>query len=974
MSIKGPLFQASFIIVSLIFIGSCHTTVKTAADDVEEVYVTDIPETPIEYDVMVDPLIIESRVDSLIQTMTLDEKVGQLFIVPAYGDFKNDRDPDILRLKRLVTDYHVGGLIFFRGNIYDQAVLTNELQSISRLPLWITQDMEFGAAMRVNGTTRFTPAMGIAATGNSENAYLKGMITAREARALGVHQIFAPVLDVNNNPDNPVINVRSFSADPEIVSEFAIRFMEGAESQGILATGKHFPGHGDTDTDSHLALPTIVHDYNRIESLELVPFRSAIDSGIRSIMSAHISFPNISRNIGLPTTLDDSILQDILIDSLGFDGLVITDGLEMRGITEHYSPGEAVVMSLLAGVDLMLISPDEMTAINELKQAVLTGRISESRLDHSVRKILMLKKTNGLFENRLIDIDALSNEINPPVYQAIADQIGRESVTVLKNNLNLLPIREINRPNILLISVADGNSHPSASVLAREVRRYHSNVRFHSIDARTTDEEFQSLKKDAAHADLILIGSFIMVRSHHPIQMPEEHLERLKEITALGIPTALISFGNPYVVRDLPEADVQILAWSSSSDQVRQTIPAIFGASEIRGRFPASIPGLYEIGDGLHLPHSVVRHDIPESAGMVTDSLIHIDMVMQRAIDDSVFPGGVVAVMRHGALVWEQGYGYHDYSKTRAVRPDDIYDLASISKIMATTTSIMKLVNDELISLDDPVARYIEEFDHGEKRNITIRHFLLHTSGLPAYRIYVDLLRTRTELINAIKNEPLINQPGETYVYSDLGFILLAEIVKIVSGKQVDQFIHDEIFHPMGMHSTLFNPKNRGLPIISRIPPTEIDTVYHRGLVHGKVHDERSYFMDGVSGHAGLFSSAQDIARYAFLLLNGGYYGGHQYLTPEIIDYFTGHRSDINHRGLGFDRKNNEGFSTAGELTGEFTFGHLGFTGTSLWIDPEEDIAIILIANRTFPNRSYGSRISRIRAEISDTVMKSIQK
>ncbi len=968
-----PIHTYTILFLSLIFlVAACHTTIKTQADSIEDVFISDIPDTPETIDPEIEKIVDEAEIDSLIESMTLEEKVGQLFIVPAYGDFKNDSNPDILRLNRLITDYHVGGLIFFRGNVYDQAVLTNQLQSISRFPLWVTQDMEFGAAMRVSGTTRFTPAMGIAATGNSENAFLKGMITAREARALGVHQIFAPVLDVNNNPDNPVINVRSFSADPEIVSEFATRFMQGAESEGVLATGKHFPGHGDTDIDSHLALPTITHDYARIESLELVPFRSTIDSGIRSIMSAHISFPNISRNIGLPTTLDDSILQDILIDSLGFEGLIVTDGLEMRGITEHYSPGEAVVMALLAGVDLMLISPDEMTAINDIKQAVLSGRISETRLDHSVRKILRLKKEKGLFENRLIDIDALSNQINPPIYQAIADQIGRESVTVLKNEMNILPIREINRPNIVLISVADGNSHPSATVLAREVRKYHSNVRVHSIDARTTSDEFESLKRDAVRADLIMIGSFIMVRSHHPIQMPEEQLQMLKEITEIGVPTTLISFGNPYVVRDLPETEVHVLAWSSSADQVRQTVPALFGASEIRGRFPGNIPGMYEIGEGLHIPHSVVRHDIPESVGMVTDSLVHLDMVMQKAIDDSVFPGGVVAVMRHGALVWEQGYGYHDYHKTRAVNPTDVYDMASISKIMATTTSIMKLVDDGLLSIDDPVAKYIEEYDTDEKRDITIRHFLLHTSGLPAYRIYVDLLKTRSELLHAVKNEPLINKPGQEYVYSDLGFILLAEIVDIVSGKRIDQFVRDEIYDPMGMHSTWFTPEYASTPILGRIPPTEIDTVYNRGLVQGRVHDERSYFMDGISGHAGLFSSVQDMAKYAFMLLNGGYYGGHQYLSPEIIEYFTGHRSEINHRGLGFDRKNDE-FSTAGQYTGENTFGHLGFTGTSLWIDPDEDIAIILVTNRTYPHRSYGRNISRVRAEISDTVMKSIQ-
>lgn len=961
-----------FILITFV---ACHTKVALHGDeDLNNVYLVDseraITTIDIEDETKIDT---DEAIDSILSSMSLEEKIGQLFVVRAFGEYQNEKELGALRLEQLITNYQVGGVIFFRGDIYNQVMLNNRLQTLSKLPLWITQDMEFGAAMRVSGTTRFTPAMGIAATTNPENAYLSGLITAKEAKTLGVNQIFAPVLDVNNNPDNPVINVRSYSADPNIVSEYATQFMLGAESVGVLATGKHFPGHGDTNVDSHLALPTIPHDFARLDSLELVPFRHIINSGLRSVMSAHISFPNISRNIGLPGTLDDSIIQDILIDSLSFDGLIVTDGLEMRGIADHYSPGDAVIMSLLAGVDMMLVSPDEITAINELKKAVESGRITEARLDHSVRKILALKKEHNLFANRLTDTNALHSEINRPEYQAIADRIGRESVTLLRNDMNIIPIRDLVYPEILLVAVSDGSGHPSATQLAREVRRYHSNVRFHSIDDRTTAEEYQLLKNAAERADLIVIGSFIMVRSHFPIQMPERQLRALKEIMTNDKPSVLMAFGNPYIIRDLPDNDVHLLAWSSSSDQVRQSVPALFGASTIQGRFPGTIPGMYDLGDGISVEQSVVRFDRPESEGLIIDSLMNIDKIMHTAINDSVFPGGVVGVMKNGSLIWQETYGYHDYDKTRAVRSNDIFDLASVTKIMSTTTSIMLLVDSNLITLDDPVANYIEEFDTDEKREITIRHFLLHTSGLPAYKIYVDLLRTRSEILNAVRNEPLENKPGEVYVYSDLGFILLAEIIEIVTGKRVDQFIREELYHPMGMHSTWFNPENATHNLVGRIPPTEIDTVYDRGIVRARVHDERAYYMDGIAGHAGLFSSVQDMAKYAYMLLNDGYYGGHQYLSPDIINYFTGHRSPINHRGLGFDRKS-DGFSTAGQFTGDRTFGHLGFTGTSMWMDPEEDIAIILLTNRTYPNRSYGRQIGQIRARISDAVMNSIQK
>lgn len=959
------------ISLTLVLIAGC----RSAEELLPEEPIPDVSEVIIEseeYEVVLEGTETVSFADSLLATMTLDEKIGQLFVIPAYGSFANDADLSRLRLQRLVEEYYVGGLIFFRGDIYDQVMLKNRLQQVAKYPLWITQDMEFGAAMRVSGTTRFTPAMGIAATGNPENAWLKGYITGREARALGVHQIFAPVLDVNNNPENPVINVRSFSADPAMVAEFGTAFIKGAEAAGVISTAKHFPGHGDTDTDSHLALPVISHDFARLDSVELAPFRVAVSEGVRSVMSAHISFPNISRNPGLPGTLDESILQALLVDSLGFDGLVVSDGLEMLGITRYYSPGDAVILALNAGVDMMLISPDEITAINELKRAVESGRVSQERIDHSVRKILDLKIEFGLFEERFTDPELLSSKINQPEHQAIADRIGRESVTLLRNRGDMLPLRRADYPSILLVAVSDGNRHSSAEVLAREFRRYHSGIRFHSIDDRTSREEIENLMRDARRSDLIVIGSFIMVRSHHPIQMPEKQLRILQNLTELQKPGMLLAFGNPYVVRDLPEMDVHLLAWSSSNDQVRQTIPSLFGASEIAGRFPGSIPGMYEIGSGIRIPQTTLRFDRPEASSLRTDSLFRIDRIMHEAIADSIFPGGIVAVMKNGALVWQEAYGYHDYSKTRAVRHTDVYDLASISKIMATTSAVMLLKDRGELDLDDPVARFIPEFDTDEKRGITIRHFLLHTSGLPAYRIYVDQLRTRAEILNAIRNEPLINKPGEVFVYSDLGMILLGEIVEIVSGRRLDQFITEEMFNPMSMNSTRFNPEQVSRALASRIPPTEIDTVFNRGTVHRRVHDERAWFLDGVAGHAGLFSSVQDISKYAFMMLNGGVYAGQQMLRPETISYFTGARSPVNHRGLGFDRKS-EGFSTAGQLTGPHTFGHLGFTGTSLWIDPDHDIAIILLTNRTWPDRSYGRRISEIRAAVADAVMKSIR-
>ncbi len=910
-------------------------------------------------------------IDSLMQSMSLQEKIGQLFFIPVNGTFRNDHDQRFLEWKRLVTRYNIGGLIFMSGDIYGQAMMTQKMQEISRLPLWISQDMEFGAAMRVHGTTRFTPAMGIAATGKPENAFLKGQITAREARALGVHQVYAPVLDINNNPLNPVINVRSFSADPEMVARYAEAFIQGVESEGLLATAKHFPGHGDTDIDSHLALPVIHHDYQRLDSLELAPFRIAINNGLRSIMSAHIAFPNISSNPETPGTLDPDILSGILADSLGFDGLVVTDGLEMQGITSRYSPGDAVVRSLKAGADVILISPDEMTAIHEVEMAVKRGKLSEERIDQSVRKILELKKENGLFESTDIDLESLSHRINAPEYKKAADRIARESITVLKNNRNILPVRDMDYQRVVVVSVADDRSGSTGRVLAREMRKYHNDVSSHVLDQRTGREEREKILEDAKNADLLVIGSFIFVRSHQPMQLSASQRTFLQQLENLGKPSVLIAFGNPYVLNELKSADVHMLAWSSSEHQVRNTVPALFGAQQVSGRVPATIPGLYDIGYGMDIPHSGLRFDFPESVGLRTDSLMALDEVMQSAIEDSIFPGGSIAVVKDGVLAWHKGYGYHDYNKTNPVEASDVFDLASVTKVMATTTSIMKLYEEGKLDLDDPVSTYIPEFNAADKRAITIRHLLLHNSGLPAFRTYVDEWQTRPEIIRAIRNELLENGPGEKYVYSDLGFILLAEIVEEVSGQRIDRFVQSNFFYPMGMYSAHYNPSRLGRWMSRRIPPTEIDDIYGRGIVQGLAHDERAYFMDGIAGHAGLFGSARDLAIWAQMLLNKGYYTGKRYLEPETIELFTDHRSSLNHRGYGFDRKS-EDYSSAGSLTGDRTFGHTGFTGTSVWIDPDNNMAIILLTNRSFPHRSYGSGIRNIRPKIADTVMRSI--
>jgi beta-glucosidase-like glycosyl hydrolase/CubicO group peptidase (beta-lactamase class C family) len=908
--------------------------------------------------------------DSLLSQMSLREKIGQLFLVPVYGYFQNDSDETYQELVQKIQEYHVGGIMFRSGNIYGQTILRNKLQRLSKIPLWITQDMEYGAAMRVNGATRFVPAMGVAATQNPNYAYWMGKITGREAKTLGVNQIFAPVLDVNNNPKNPVINVRSFSGDPQTVATFGNKFIQGVQSEKIVPTAKHFPGHGDTDIDSHLSLPIINYDFARLDSVELVPFRSAIVDSINSVMSAHISFTKFSPKQNLPATMDSSVINGILRDSLKFKGMIVTDGLDMKGITSNYSPGKAVIEALKAGVDLMLLSTDELTAIYEIEQAVKSGKIAESRINESVRKLLTWKKQHRLFEDNQVNIDSLSSKISRRDHQLIADEISRKSLTLVKNKDDILPIKASEFPKLMVVSVSDGTSGNTGSSFASGIRKYHPDVKSHVLDRRSSKEEKQKMLDDAEKADLIIIGSFIYVRSGQEVQLSEEHLDFLKKLSK-DKPSALIAFGNPYVVQDLPDIDVQLMAWSANGGQVKSTVPALFGGSEIDGKLPIEIPGMYPINHGITLPHTTLRHAEPEVAGLIRDSLRKVETIMNQAVFDSTFPGGVVAVVKDGIIAYQKGFGYKTYDKLNPIGDNTIYDLASLTKITATTPAIMKLVDEGRISLDATVGKYVPEFTEGRKSDVTIRNLLLHNSGLPAFRVYIDSLKSESEILNAIKNEPLTYTTGTSYEYSDLGFILLGKIVESVTGQPLDQYLRKEFYYPLGMNSTFYNPQKKGSWISERIPPTEIDTTYRMKTMQAEVHDERAYYLNGVAGHAGLFSSVEDLAIYCQMLLNKGSYADRRYLSPEIVERFTQRQSEQVNRGYGFDRKDDE-FSTAGSLTSDKTFGHTGFTGTSYWIDPERNLAIIILTNRTYPHRSYGKNISKVRAAIADAVVSSI--
>lgn len=914
---------------------------------------------------------LEKQAQELLEQMTLRQKVAQLFIIRASGDFMADDNRRFLNLKRLVEEHQAGGIIFFGGQLYNQAVLTNRLQELSPIPLWIAQDMEYGAAMRITDATRITPAMGIAATGNPQWAFEKGRITALEAKAVGVHQIYAPVVDVNNNPANPVINVRSFSEDPEVVSNYALAFIRGVQSQGLVATAKHFPGHGDTNTDSHLALPVITHSLDRMRQTELIPFKRVIEAGVGSIMTAHIAFPNIGTNPRLPATLDSYFMTDLLQKELGFDGLIVTDALEMAGIANHFSPGDAAIRAVNAGADMILLSPDEMTAILQMERAVLRGELSEERINQSVLKILRWKIDYGLFARPFTDIYKISERVGTRHTQMIADEIARQSITLLRNRNNIVPIRPDRFPRVMVIAISNHRGGGTGAELLTAMNRYHPNITLFNYDSRTSQVELDEAINQARQASLVIIGSYLHLATGQRLSFDRPQQQFINRVMGLNKPTALVSFSSPYIVSEVPNADVHLLGWSMAGSQSEAVASALFGASDIDARLPITIPGMYARDSGISIPRSIIRRDTPETVGMSTVAMLEVDRIMNQAIADSIFPGGVVAVVRNGVLAWHEAYGYHTYDKRTNVSLNSIFDLASLTKPLATGIATMMLVEEGKISLNDRVSKWFPEYNSGDKSEVTIEHLLRHTSGLPPFRTYVDVHKTRSAILNAIKNEPLVNKPGTTTTYSDLGYILLAEIIAYVSGVEFDQYLARNVFGPMRLSDTGFKPSTRGNRVVNRTLPTETDNTFRNKTLRAEVHDERAYFMGGVAGHAGLFSTGRDLAVLMDMIMRGGNYAGRHFFHPSTLELFS-RRDAAYTRALGFDLKSLNGFTTAGSLSSENTFGHLGFTGTSFWIDPERNLAVVILTNRTYPERGASTGINRTRASVMDAVIQAI--
>jgi beta-glucosidase-like glycosyl hydrolase/CubicO group peptidase (beta-lactamase class C family) len=921
-------------------------------------------------------------VEATLRKMSVDEKIGQVLFATYHGSFTSTDAAAYAAMLHCVSDLHVGGFInitqgsplgIVKSQAYPTAVLTNQLQSKSKVPLLVGADFERGTAMRLDEGTSFPTAMALAAAGNPRDAYTMVKITALEARAVGIHWVYAPDADVNNNPGNPIINTRSFGEDPARVAEFVQEFVRGVEENGALATAKHFPGHGDTAADSHIDLPVIQADRERLERLELVPFRAAIAAGASSIMTGHLSVPALEPDPNTPATLSSRILTDLLRHELHFEGLVVTDAMDMGGITVRFAPGEAAVRAFLAGADALLMPPVPDAAFDGLQGAVRSGRISPARLDASVRRILQAKARLGLEENRLVDVNAINQKFGHVAWQSEAQDISDRGVTLLRDAAHRLPLDGTKPTRALLLAFyADPEPYP-AEDLERELR-----ARFDALTTLRADTKFvkaDMLKLPAPDSyDVTILALFVRVSDRKGnVDVPAEQAALAEQVFKTGKPVITVGLGSPYLIERFPQAETWLAAFGISEVAQISVARALFGQIPVRGHLPVTIPGVeMKMGFGLELPENPMTLQPTDARGEA--QLQPAFQVIERAIADKAFPGATVAVGYRGK-VSVHAFGNVSYAaNAAAVDTRTMYDIASLTKVVATTTLVAKLAEGDFpvpLDLDARVDRYLPAWATGPqpelRQRVTVRHLLTHTSGLPAFKEYWRTSKNKQDTLTKIFAEPLEYEPGTKEIYSDLGIILMSEIVERLTGRTLDDLTNTYITTPLGMKDTMFRPPKTLWP---RIAPTEIDNNLRHRLVQGEVHDENAFAIGGVSGHAGLFSTAPDLASFCQTMLNGGVYAHHRILRRATIAQFTAPQQlSGGTRTLGWAVPTEGGSS--GNYFSAHSFGHTGFTGTSIWIDPDRELFVVVLTNRVHPTRE-NQKMAQLRPAFHDAVMQAL--
>jgi beta-N-acetylhexosaminidase len=916
-------------------------------------------------------------VDSVYASLSLEERIGQLFMVAAYsGGPKANQE----LIQQLIDKHQIGGLIFMQGGPVRQALLTNQYQQSAQVPLLISMDAEWGLGMRLDSVLNFPRQMMMGATRDTALMYQMGMAIAYQCRRLGVHIDFAPDVDINNNPQNPVINSRSFGEHKAWVTNMARAYMKGLQDNAVMACLKHFPGHGNTDVDSHKDLPLINASLEELHKTELYPFKTLINEGAQSVMIAHLNVPALEQEAHVPTTLSKNTVTNLLKNELGFKGLVFTDALNMDGVAKYFEPGEVDLRAFLAGNDILLFSQNVPVAIQKIKDAVVDGTIEESDLEQRVKKILAAKHRFGLHRFQPINTQNITADLNQ--YTAALRMKAAEAAATLVKDENHL-FAALAKPNQKVQYIG---LNTSSSALEGALVQAFPGIASTWLTAGATPEAFANVVNGMSDFDVNIIA--IHKASFYPAKnygLDKSIVDFLQQVQAKPN-TIIVLLGNAYIMQNLCDVKSALIMYEEDSATQKVAASVLSGDIIPKGLLPVTVCPNMRSNElpptGTILPYELKKIDQPKSEGIVApNAIVKLNAFMQNCITQRVFPGARIIAMQKGKVIYNQSFGYLDYQKQSPVTPTTMYDVASLTKVLSTNLAVMKLYEEGKLDLSKRLKDYLPWVTGTDKENISIKNLLLHQAGLkswiPFYKETID--STTGDLRNDLyRNGPsdgwntlvakdvfvrndfkdtiwkrILAQPLEItgkYTYSDLDFYFLQKIVEHISGKALNVYMQQTFYTPMGLKHISYNPLKKY--DVAQIAPTENDLVFRHQQLRGYVHDQGAALLGGVAGHAGLFATAEDVAALFLMLEQDGVYNGKHYFTKATVQKFTAYNAFSSRRGLGFDKPSNErnDAGPCGQRCSGYTFGHQGFTGTCAWADPANNIVFVFLSNRVCPS------------------------
>lgn len=920
---------------------------------------------------------VEKKLDSL----SFEERIAQLMMVTVYPNQSEDAKSEMIEL---IKKHQPGGILVMQGNPSKTTRWINEFQENAKVPMLVAVDGEWGLSMRIDSTIRYPYAQALGAVQDSSFIYQMGRDIGYQMKEMGIHINFAPVADINTNPQNPVINFRSFGEDKINVAKKAWYIASGMQDAGVVPVAKHFPGHGDTETDSHKTLPIINHSEERLDRVESFPFRYLASQGITGIMSAHLSVPALD-NSGTPSSLSEKIINGYLRDEIGFNGFVVTDAINMKGVQTE--GGRAEVEALKAGNDMIEFVPDVAKAISEVKAAVAAGEIAMNEINEKCRRVLALKRWAGLHLYQPVKTGAITSRLNSPYYEVTNRKLIKGALTVLTNN-DALPVENLGDLKIASVMIGSRTITSFQYMMDK-----YAQVDHFSLDDEASERELANLRNKLDNYDLVITG--VQGINLYPSGMYGTTKIQRQAVADLiaDNKTIFAFFGNAYALKhfeNIHHSEGLILAYQNNKLTQELTAQLIFGAFDATGKLPVTVDKRFKLNDGIEVKKNrSFTYTIPEELQINSKELHRkIDSIAQMGVDSGAYPGCQVLIAKEGSVIFHECYGYHTYDKEQKVEPENIYDWASVTKVTGPLPALMKLVDEGLIELDAPFSRYWPDFVGTNKEKITVREVLAHQARLQAWisywqmtldedgRLSTEVFRDhptknfdvrisehlymnrnfRKTMFDTIRTSELLAR--KRYVYSGLSFYLYPDIISSITGQSYEDYIQSQFFDPLGAYTVTYNPY-RHFPL-KRMVPTETDDFFRNEKLRGFVHDEGAAMMGGVSGNAGLFGTANDLAKIFQMYLQKGYYGGNRYISEETMNEFTRiqYPDDDNRRGLGFDKpyidnfKNDLDEAYPAVDASENSFGHSGYTGTFAWADPDNGLLFVFMSNRVYPTRN----------------------